>query len=99
MSSEIKTREETRRALIKAIEDHYTACCADEEDPEDQNPGILMSWCLFSEYLTPHAGPDGQSMFNVSYVSSDSSPAQVVGVARIGMRRLEQDLSPEDYSE
>lgn len=98
MSSEKKTKEETRRALIRAIEEHYAAVSAEEEDPEDQNPGLLMSWTLFTEFLTPNTGPSGQSTFHVSYCSSDSSPAQVVGVARIGLRRLELDLTPDDYT-
>lgn len=98
-NSEIKTKEETRRALIRAIEEHFIAVRAEEEDEEDRNPGILMSWCLFTEFLTPSTGPDGQNAFDLSYATSDSSPAQVVGVARIGLRRLEQDLSPEQSFE
>lgn len=98
MSSEKKTKEETRRALIRAIEEHYSAVSAEEEDPEDQNPGLLMSWALFTEHLTPNAGPSGQSTFNISYCSSDSSPAQIVGVARIGLRRMELDVTPDDYT-
>lgn len=94
MSESAKTKEETRRALVRAIEEHFAAIRAEEEDPEDQQPGLLMSWVLFVELLNPSRGPSGQDTFDLNYCTSDSSPAQVVGAARIGLKRLEQDISP-----
>lgn len=97
--SETKTPDETRRALQLALEEHITAISTCEEDCDgvdcdgEGEAGLLMTWFIGYETVIPgQTGPSGETVYSGSYISSDSSPAQVVGVAEIMLGRLRQDL-------
>ena len=97
--SETKTPAETRRALQAALEEHIAAVEAANvcEDPGcddcDGEAGLLTTWVvLYETVITGKQGPNGETMYANNYCTSDSGPAQCVGVSEIGLGRLKQDL-------
>lgn len=84
----------TERALHEAIAAHLAALREDHEDPEEREPGILTAWVVMTEVLTPNHTDDGDQIYRTGYISPDQSPSQAVGVARMGTRVLEEDMSP-----
>ena len=84
----------TERALHDAIAAHLAALRADEEDPDDRNPGILTAWVVMTEVITSNHTEYGDQIYRTGYISPDISPSQCIGVARQGIRILENDLSP-----
>lgn len=97
--SETKTPDETRRALQLALEEHIAAISTCEGDCDvadcdgEEAAGLLMTWFIAYETVIPgQTGPEGETVYSGSYITSDSSPAQAVGVAEIMLGRLRQDL-------
>lgn len=94
--SETKTPAETRRALQQALEEHIAAINTCDEDCEGCScapDGLLTTWFISYETVIPgESGPNGETVYVDNYCTSDSSPAQCVGVAEIGLGRLKQDL-------
>lgn len=84
----------TEEAIHQAVAAHLKALRENEEDPEDREPGILTAWVVMTETLTPNHSEGGGQIYRTGYISPDISPSQAVGVARMGTRILEEDMSP-----
>lgn len=84
----------TERALHEAIAAHLAALREDQEEEEERNPGILTAWVVMTEVLTGSHSEDGGQIYRTGYISPDISPSQAIGVARMGSRILEYDMSP-----
>lgn len=80
------------REAIKAIETAISKYVAAVRG-NDQHDQVVVNWFVAYETMQSHPESDAGVSHSLGYVTSESSPAGVVGCADLGLGHLKNDLS------